>query len=90
MDRYIQLVGKRVEAHYRASDIELSVEGMLVADSAKSVSIEERYTQGGRDKTIRIEIPYDYIIRISEVREKPHLGPHVSPAAPSPAKRNRN
>jgi hypothetical protein len=90
MDRYIQLVGKRVEAHYRASDIELSVEGTLVADSAKSVSIEERYTQGGRDKTIRIEIPYDYIIRISEVREKPHLGLHVSPAAPSPAKRNRN
>lgn len=90
MDRYIQLVGKRVEAHYRASDIELSVEGMLVADSAKSVSIEERYTQGGRDKTIRIEIPYDYIIRISEVREKPHLGLHVSPAAPSSAKRNRN
>jgi hypothetical protein len=71
MDRYDKLVGKRVEAHYRASDIELSVEGTLVADSGKLLSIEERYTQNGREKTIRIEIPYEFIIRVLEVHKKP-------------------
>jgi hypothetical protein len=89
MDRYKQLAGKRVEAHYRASDIELSVEGTLVADSGKSLSIEERYAQGGREKTMRIEIPYEYIIRISEVREKPHAGPSFSQTPPLSGKRKR-
>jgi hypothetical protein len=89
MDRYTQLVGKRVEAHYRARDIDLSVKGTLVANSRKSLSIEERYTQGGREKTMRIEIPHEYIIHISEVREDPHGGPSIPQASPSSARRKR-
>ena len=79
-----------MEAHYRASDIELSVEGTLVADSGKSLSIEERYAQGGREKTMRIEIPYEYIIRISEVREKPQPSPSGSHPPPSSGERKRD
>jgi hypothetical protein len=36
---YEALLGKRVEAHYRASDLQLSAAGTLVADSGKSISI---------------------------------------------------
>jgi hypothetical protein len=70
MGRYAKLEGKRVEAHYRASDIELSVEGALVSDSGKAIFIEERNLHGGRQKTMRMEIPYEYIIRIVETFEQ--------------------
>jgi hypothetical protein len=66
MRRHTKLEGKRVEAHYRASDIELSVEGTLVSDTGKAIFIEERNSHGGRQKTMRIEIPYQFIIRIVE------------------------
>ncbi len=66
MGRYSKLEGKRVEAHYRASDIELSVEGALVSDTGKAIFIEERNSHDGRQKTMRIEIPYQFIIRIAE------------------------
>jgi hypothetical protein len=70
MLRYSSLVGKRVEAHYRAGDIHLSAVGTLVSDSGKSVFLEERFSQGGKDKTMRIEIPYAYVISIGEERGK--------------------
>lgn len=69
--RYAVLVGKRVEAYYRASDLQLSAVGTLVADSGKSIFIEERFAQSGREKTLRIEIPYDYIVRVQESNGDP-------------------
>lgn len=71
MSRYIFLVGKRVEALYRTGDIHLSAVGTLVLDSGTSVFIEERFSGGGTSKVIRVEIPYEYILRISEAEPSP-------------------
>lgn len=66
MGRYSNLAGKYVEAQYRAGDIYLSARGTLVAETEKAVFIEERFTHNGTEKTIRIEIPHEYLIRIVE------------------------
>lgn len=70
MERYSNLVGKRVEAHYRASDIHLVVVGTLVSDINKSIFVVERFSQGGKEKTLRVEIPYEYVIRVIEVKDE--------------------
>jgi hypothetical protein len=64
MASYASLVGKRVEAHYRAADIQLTAIGILVSDSGKSIFVEERFSQGGKEKTMRVEIPYEFVIRV--------------------------
>jgi hypothetical protein len=66
MGRYSALVGRRVEAHYRAGDLHLSACGTLVAETTKAVFLEERFSRNGREKIIRIEIPYEYLIRLWE------------------------
>jgi len=66
MRRFKSLVGKRVEASYRAGDIHLSAVGILVDDSGESISIEERFSQGGREKMMRVEIPYNRVIHVGE------------------------
>jgi hypothetical protein len=66
MGRYSQLSGKRVEAYYRAGDIYLSVCGTLVAENEKAIFIEEHYTHNGKQNTIRVDIPYEYLMRIFE------------------------
>jgi hypothetical protein len=76
MARYESLVGKRVEAQYRAAEIQLSTVGILVSDSGKSVILEDRFSAGGKDKAMRVEIPYEYLVRIAETK--------ASPAAPAP------
>jgi len=73
MSNYASLLGKRVEAHYRASDLQLSAAGVLVADSGNSVYIEDQFVQNGRAKKMRLEIPYQYIFRIDEKTEKPQI-----------------
>ena len=69
MGRHSSLVGKRVEAHYRTGDIQLAAAGTLVSDSGRSIVIEERFSQGGKDKTLRVEIPYEYVIRVVELKD---------------------
>ena len=76
MTRYESLVGKRVEAQYRAAEIQLSAIGTLIADTGKSVILEDRFSAGGKDKTMRVEIPYEYLVRLTETK--------ASPAAPDP------
>jgi hypothetical protein len=78
MERYHALVGKHVEAHYRTSDIQLSATGTLVSDSGKSVIIEERFSQNGKPKTMRVEIPYEFIIRIVVPHEQGRISPSAS------------
>jgi hypothetical protein len=68
MARYTALVGKRIEAHYRAGDMQLSTIGTLGSDTGKAIFVEERFTSGGKEKTMRVEIPYAYVIRVAEVR----------------------
>ena len=66
MGRYTSFVGRRVEAQYRTANIHQRSVGKLVADTGDSVTIEEHFSQGGRNKTMRVEIPYEYVIRIVE------------------------
>jgi hypothetical protein len=66
MGRYVTFVGRRVEAQYRTANIHQRSVGKLVADTGESVTIEEHFSQGGRNKTMRVEIPYEYVIRIVE------------------------
>lgn len=76
--RYAALVGKRVEAYYRAGDVNMSAPGYLVADNGKSIFIEERFSQSSRTKTLRVEIPYDYIIRVAEANGDSPMDPTAS------------
>jgi hypothetical protein len=86
MGRYSALIGKRVEARYRTADIHLSAVGTLVSDSGKSIFLEDRFSLGGREKTMRVEIPYQFVIRVNETHAEP-APPVQVPARPSKKKR---
>ena len=81
MGSYTSLVGKRVEAHYRAADIQLTAIGTLVSDSGKSLFVEERFSQGGKEKTMRVEIPYEFVIRV--------VAAQTGPSGPGPSSSSR-
>jgi len=66
MARYSSLLGHRVEVHYRAGDILLPASGTLVADSGRSIFLEQHLMQRGLLKHFRWEIPYQYIVRLEE------------------------
>jgi hypothetical protein len=67
MPCYKSLSGKRVEITYRAGVIQSTACGTLVSDTGRSVYVEERFTQRGKEKTLRVEIPYACVVRIAEV-----------------------
>jgi hypothetical protein len=77
MARYSALLGKRVEAHYRAGDMQLSTIGTLASDTGKAIFVEEHFSSGGKEKTMRVEIPYSYVIRLAEVRDDATRPPGV-------------
>ncbi len=79
MERYRYLVGKRVEVHYRSGDFYLSCVGALASDDAKSIVVHEQFSSGGSQKTMRVEIPYSYIVRVTETSPEPV---HVIPSLP--------
>jgi hypothetical protein len=66
MARYASMMGKRVEVHYRAGDITLPATARLVADSGRSIFLEDHYALRGRQQTFRWEIPYSCILRLEE------------------------
>lgn len=71
MARYSELLGKRIEVYYRAGDIFLPAVGTMAADSGKSIFLEEQYTQQGKVKNFRWEIPYECILRLEESTAPP-------------------
>jgi hypothetical protein len=71
MARYSAFLGRRVEVQYRAGDILLPASGMFVADSGRSIFLEQQFEQRGQHKHFRWEIPYQYLVRIEE---KPDSG----------------
>jgi hypothetical protein len=83
MNRYAALVGKRVEVSYRLVNTHQKSAGTLVADTGESIFIEEHFSQGERKKTIRVEIPYEYVIRIVEAADA------ADSEAPPPSCRSR-
>jgi hypothetical protein len=70
MARYSAFLGRRVEVQYRAGDILLPASGTFVADSGRSIFLEQHLEQRGQIKQFRWEIPYQYIVRLEE-REEP-------------------
>jgi hypothetical protein len=70
MSRYASFMGKRVEVRYRVADIHQKSVGTLVTDTGRCIVIEE-HLQGERKKTMRVEIPYEYVIRLAEVPRSP-------------------
>lgn len=71
MARYSVFLGRRVEVQYRAGDILLPASGTFVADSGRSIFLEQNFEQRGQHKHFRWEIPYQYLVRIEE---KPDSG----------------
>jgi len=71
MARYSAFLGRRVEVQYRAGDILLPASGTFVADSGRSIFLEQNFEQRGKHKHFRWEIPYQYLVRIEE---KPDAG----------------
>lgn len=66
MARYSDLLGRRVEVHYRSGEILLPATGTLAADSGRSIFLEEHFSQRQQPRTFRWEIPYASIVRIVE------------------------
>jgi hypothetical protein len=77
MARYSAFVGRRVEVHYRAGDILLPASGTFVADSGRSIFLQQHLTQRGQQRNFRWEIPYQYIVRLEEVKELPFDPSHT-------------
>ena len=84
MARYSAFLGRRVEVQYRAGDILLPASGTFVADSGRSIFLEQNFEQRGQHKHFRWEIPYQYLVRI---QEKPDSGASATgPSVTAPAK----
>jgi hypothetical protein len=79
MERYRHLVGNRVEAQYRSGDFYLSCVGILTCDDGRLIVVQERFLSGGSQKTMRVEIPYPYIVRVTKALAEPA---NVLPARP--------
>ena len=82
MARYSSFLGRRVEVQYRAGDILLPASGIFVADSGRSIFLEQSFEQRGKNGHFRWEIPYQCLVRIEE---KPDSGAGAN-AAPVRAK----
>lgn len=84
MARYANLLGRRVEVHYRAGEVTLPATALLVADSGRSIFLEEHYVLRGRTQTFRWEIPYSCILRLEESRKPMSSAPEYSPEVAAP------
>jgi hypothetical protein len=82
MSRYVSFVGKRVEAQYRVANIHQKSVGMLVADTGRCIVIEEHLLLGERKKTMRVEIPYEYVIRLADTPRNRNEPIAVHPVPP--------
>src|SRR6201982_1230497 len=69
MARYSAFLGGRGEVPYRAGDILLPASGTFVADSGRSIFLEQSFLQHGQQRHFRWELPYQYIVRFEEKPE---------------------
>jgi len=83
MASYSRYLGRRVTVQYRAGDILVPASGTFVADSGRSIFLEQHIEQRGKRNYFRWEIPYGYLQRIEEVSEpEPPATMAPAPAAP--------
>jgi hypothetical protein len=62
----------------------LPASGTFVADSGRSIFLEQHLTQHGQVRNFRWEIPYQYIVRLEEVKDLP-FDPSCTGNTPVPA-----
>ncbi len=79
MANYSKYLGRKVTVQYRTADILVPASGTFVADSGRSIFLEQHIEQRGKRSYFRWEIPYGYLHRIEEVSET------QPPAAAAPA-----
>ncbi len=86
MARYSAFLGRRVEVQYRAGDILLPASGTFVADSGRSIFLEQNFELRGQHRHFRWEIPYQYLVRIEVKPDTGAAADGVSVTAPPKAK----
>jgi hypothetical protein len=87
MARYSAFLGRKVEVQYRAGDILLPASGIFVADTGRSIFLEQNFEQKGQHKHFRWEIPYQYLVRIEEMPDSGTAADSSSTkSAPAPSK----
>jgi len=69
MARYSNFLRHKVEVLYRAGDIVLPASGTFVADSGRSIFLEQHFEQHGQSRHFRWEIPYQYIVKLEDAKE---------------------
>jgi hypothetical protein len=69
MATYSRFLGGAVKVQYRQGDIFLSASGTFVADSGRSIFLEQHLEQRGKHNYFRWEIPYPYIHRIESLAQ---------------------
>jgi hypothetical protein len=67
MALYSQFMGSAVQVKYRLGDILLCASGTFVADSGRSIFLEQHVELRGKRNFLRWEIPYPNIQRIERV-----------------------
>lgn len=82
MASYAQFMGRKVTVSYRVGDVLIPASGTFVADSGRSIFLEQHLEQRGRMSYFRWEIPYPYIHRIAETPETEEASTTGAPAAP--------
>ncbi len=75
MAEFTSLIGKRVEVNYRAGDIRMTATGTLSIDSGQFIRIEDRFSHSGREKTVRVEIPYPSLVRVRQISVESESSP---------------
>ena len=78
MATYSRFLGGAVKVQYRQGDIFLSASGTFVADSGRSIFLEQHLEQRGKHNYFRWEIPYPYIHRIESMAQSPQAEPDSS------------
>jgi hypothetical protein len=79
--RYSHILGCSIQVQYRAGVISLCVNGTLVADTGRSIFLEQHLEQRGKIRYFRWEIPYQYIVRLTEKSSGEHAQVPGAPIA---------
>lgn len=66
MAQFSSFLGRRVHVEYRAGGRSVPATGVLVADSGRSIFLEEHFTHPAGTKQFRWEIPYQCIVRMED------------------------
>ena len=79
MAQFSNFLGRRVQVYYQTGSRYVPASGVLVADSGRSVFLEEEFTRPTGAKQFRWEIPYQCIALMED--DAKMVDAYVPPAA---------